>query len=115
MSELSETFVNPDSALSGARQLHVSVNNLATKWATLSATIHKLNESKPWGTDEVGNEFNKNYLKDGSDDAPANSVVTAGGKIVERMQFLGMDVADAVHGTVDLDDLIGKWFGGNKS
>ncbi len=73
----------------------------------LVGKIDGLNNAKPWGTDQPGDEFNKNYL---GDKAPAKTVLTEGKKAIDKLHGLGTDVASAVEGTVDTDDLISKWF-----
>ncbi|ASW57110.1 hypothetical protein [Plantactinospora sp. KBS50] len=107
MSEEEETFVHPVAARNAASNLNTAGQQLAGRWAQLVGRIDELNGAKPWGTDQPGTEFNKNYL---DDKAPAKNVLTDGKELVDRFQGLGVDVASAVDGTVDTDDLISKWF-----
>ncbi|MEU4680152.1 hypothetical protein [Micromonospora sp. NPDC023737] len=111
MSDPNETFVNPDGARDGARQLGAAGHTLASRWAQHAATISSLNASAPWGTDDPGKEFNKHYLE-GGDDAPATNVIGGGKTIVDLVKVLGPDVTSAVDGTVEVDDMVDKWFGG---
>lgn len=109
MSDSHETIVNPSATRGGAGALAAAGDTLAGRWTTLSSTINSLNSAKPWGTDQAGEEFNKNYLA--GDEPPATLTLDAGKKLVERMQQLGPDIAGAVDGTVDVDDMVDGWFG----
>ncbi|MFB9239368.1 hypothetical protein ACFFWC_28175 [Plantactinospora siamensis] len=107
MSDDQEMFLNPTDARHAASHLNTAGQHLASKWAQLTGQIEKLNGEKPWGTDQPGDEFNKNYL---GGKAPAKSILTDGKKVVDKVQGLGVDVASSVDGTVDDDQLIAKWF-----
>ncbi|MFF0150133.1 hypothetical protein [Micromonospora sp. NPDC005203] len=111
MSDADETFLKPDAARAGAQRLGVAGATLASRWAQHAATISSLNASAPWGTDEPGQGFNKHYLE-GGDKAPATSVLSGGKTIVDLIKLLGPDVLSAVDGTVEVDDMVDKWFGG---
>ncbi|MEV2241792.1 hypothetical protein [Micromonospora sp. NPDC049891] len=111
MSELRETFVKPDAALEGANELGAAGARLATTWQNLAATIGTLNGDRPWGDDEPGNEFNKNYL--GGDDQPAQRVLDLAADLVPLVEVLGPTVKGAVEGTVDTDDMVKTLFGGD--
>ncbi|NGM15732.1 hypothetical protein O3597_26755 [Verrucosispora sp. WMMA2044] len=111
MSELRETFVKPDAALEGANELGAAGARLAMTWQNLAATIGTLNGGRPWGDDEPGNEFNKNYL--GGDDQPAQRVLDLTADLVPLVEVLGPTVKGAVEGTVDTDDMVKTLFGGD--
>ncbi|MDG4794489.1 hypothetical protein [Micromonospora sp. WMMD1082] len=111
MSELRETFVKPDAALEGANSLGAAGSRLAMNWQNLSATIETLNGEKPWGDDEPGNEFNKDYL--GGDDQPATLVLGMAADLVPLVEVLGPTVKGAVEGSVDVDDMVKTLFGGD--
>jgi hypothetical protein len=102
------TAVNPTQALSGASQLTRVGDTMLTKWHTLRARIDGLNTDQPWGNDEPGKNFNKNYL-DG-DNPPARSVLEGGESMVVAVSKLGEQITECVQGTVDLDDLTAQWF-----
>ncbi|GIJ29646.1 hypothetical protein Vqi01_48080 [Micromonospora qiuiae] len=110
MSELRETFVKPDAALDGANGLGAAGARLAARWRGLAATIGALNAGEPWGADEPGKEFNKNYL--GGDGQPAQKVLDMGHEIVPVVEQMGPTVKGAVEGTVDVDEMTSKLFGG---
>ncbi|MFI7026219.1 hypothetical protein [Micromonospora sp. NPDC049900] len=112
MSELRETFVKPDAALDGANQLGSAGALLAMRFRSAAATIETLNGGRPWGDDEPGNEFNKNYL--GGDDQPAQKVLDMGHGLVPVVELLGPTVKGAVEGTVDVDDMTRVLFGGEE-
>lgn len=112
MSGNEETFVHPEAASDGAGKLATAGESLASRFTQLSAKIKGLNDSKPWGNDQPGTEFNKNYLEGGAE-APATTTLDAGKNLVERVSQLGPDVKEAVEGTAEIDDLVKKWFGGD--
>lgn len=109
MSDLNDTFVQPDAALAGADDLGVAGATLASRWRRLASTITTLNGGSPWGTDEPGREFNKNYL-DG--EKPAEAVLNLGNQVVPVVEQMGPAVRGAVEGTVDTDDMTRMLFGG---
>ncbi|MGC5033675.1 hypothetical protein [Micromonospora sp. DT229] len=109
MTELRETFVNPDGALEGAATLTTAGAQLAARWRGLAGTINTLNGARPWGDDEPGKEFNKSYL-DG--EQPAQKVLDLTGDIVPVVEQMGPAVKGAVEGTVDTDDMVKTLFGG---
>ncbi|GIJ35699.1 hypothetical protein ACN26Z_00925 [Verrucosispora sp. WMMD703] len=113
MSDLRETFVKPDAALEGANELGAAGARLAAAWSNVAATINTLNAARPspWGDDEPGNEFNKNYL--GGDDQPAQRVLDLAADLVPLVEVLGPTVKGAVEGTVDTDDMVKTLFGGD--
>ena len=113
MSNGEETFVNPDGASSGASQLTSAADNLARRFKQLSGTIDGMNTGKPWGDDEPGKTFFKEYLESGAESSAAVTL-DAGHKLVETMAELGPGVKSAVEGTVEVDDLFKKWFDGGK-
>ena len=113
MTDEQETYVQSDRTIDAAGKLAIAGQSLANRFTQLSATIEGLNNGQPWGNDQPGTEFNKNYLE-GGDEAPARTTLTAGKNLVERVSQLGPDVKSAVDGTVEIDDLVKKWFGGDK-
>lgn len=112
MTDSNETIINPSATRTGAGELAAASDTLAGRWTSLSATITSLNSGAPWGTDQAGKEFNKHYLEGGAE-APATLTLDAGKKLVERMQQLGPDIAGAVDGTVEVDEMVDQWFGGD--
>lgn len=113
MSEVQDTFLDPERAAGGAVQLTQAGQDLVSSFGRIAAKIDGLNAAKPWGDDAPGKEFNKNYLE-GGEEAPATVVLTAGKAVADRIGQLGPDVREAILGTVEMDDLVGKWFGGNE-
>jgi len=111
MTDPTETFVSPTAAREGGSQLTGVGERLSSAWTLLSGTISRLNDGKPWGTDEPGTAFNEHYL-DGGEEAPAALTLDAGDTLVERMSTLGPGVVSVVDGTVDVDDAVATWFGG---
>ncbi|MTK04952.1 hypothetical protein [Micromonospora sp. CP22] len=110
MSELRDTFVKPDAALEGANELGAAGAQLASAWSNVGAAINTLNGGKPWGDDEPGNEFNKNYL---GGDQPAQQVLDLLADLVPLVEVLGPTVKGAVEGTVDTDEMVKTLFGGD--
>jgi hypothetical protein len=102
------TAVNPTQALSGAGQLTTIGDSMLKKWRTLRARIDELNGSQPWGNDEPGKNFNKNYL-DGAN-PPCKSVLEGGESMVIAVSKLGEQIREGVQGVVDIDDLTAEWF-----
>ncbi len=113
MSDARSTFLDPAGAAAGASRLTAAGQTLSGSLSRIAGTIDTLNGKKPWGTDDVGKKFNENYLEAGAE-APAALVLSAGAQIVERVRLLGPDVKSAVEGTVETDDLVAKWFGGEQ-
>jgi hypothetical protein len=113
MSGAEETFLDPDAAANGAARLTSTGDNLHTRFVALAARLDTLNGAHPWGNDKPGQTFNKEYLADGGD-APAKLVLDAGKKTVDIVAQLGPKVKSAVDGTVEVDDLVKKWFDTNK-
>src|SRR4051794_12380674 len=109
MSEAEETFLDPDAAANGAARLTAAGESLHNKFATLAARVHGPNDAHPWGDDQPGQAFHKEYLA-GGDEAPAKVVLEAGKGLVDRVALLGPQVKSAVEGTVEVDDLVKKWF-----
>jgi hypothetical protein len=103
------TSVNPTQALGGAAQLTRVGDSMQTRWNTLRARIEALNADEPWGNDEPGKQFNKNYLE--GDNPPAKSVLDGGESMVVAVAKLGEQVREGVQGVVDIDDLTALWFG----
>jgi hypothetical protein len=104
-----ETSVNGPAALDGAKRITAVGDALDAKWKGIKSRIEGLNAAAPWGTDEPGDKFSEHYLKGNS--GPAKNVLDATDKMVQRMYDLGPQIYDGVKGTMDLDELIGKWFG----
>ncbi|HEY2673143.1 MAG TPA: hypothetical protein VGJ07_22635 [Rugosimonospora sp.] len=104
------TAVDPTSALTGAGQLTSVGDQMLSKWHGLRDRIDSLNGRKPWGNDDVGKQFNKNYLQDG-DKSPAHNVLDVGETLVVALSKLGPQITEGVKGTEDLDQLISAWFG----
>ncbi|MEV6931454.1 hypothetical protein AB0M46_44155 [Dactylosporangium sp. NPDC051485] len=102
------TVVNPTEALSAASQMTTVGDSMLAKWRGLRARIDELNASQPWGNDDPGKNFNKNYLE--GEHPPATSVLEGGESMVIAVSKLGDQVREGVQGTVDLDDLTAEWF-----
>lgn len=113
MSGTGQTFLDPEDAAAGASRLAAAGQTLSSSLSGIAGTINSLNTAAPWGTDDVGKKFNEGYLEGGAE-APAALVLSAGAQIVERVRQLGPDVKSAVEGTVETDDLVAKWFGGEQ-
>lgn len=102
------TAVNPTQALNGAARLTHVGDSLLSRWHGMRARIEALNGDHPWGNDEPGKQFNKNYLE--GQHPPATNVLDAGESMVIAVSKLGEQVKEGVQGTADLDDLIATWF-----
>ncbi|AEB47780.1 MULTISPECIES: hypothetical protein [Micromonospora] len=109
MTELRETFVKPDAALEGASTLSAAGARLAARWKGLAGTINTLNGGHPWGDDEPGQAFNKDYL---GGEQPAQKVLDLAAGVVPVVEQMGPTVKGAVEGTVDVDDMVKTLFGG---
>jgi len=102
------TAVNPTEALTGAAQMHAAGETMLKRWRTLRARIEHLNASQPWGDDEPGKNFNKNYMEGAV--PPCTSVLEGGESMVIAVSKLGDQVHEGVQGVVDIDDLTAQWF-----
>lgn len=101
------TFVNKTAALDAAKVLDAAGNTAWNNWIRLLGDISDANGRAPWGNDEPGKEFNKNYL---AGKAPADQILQMMMLLMPKFHTLGQDVTDAINGTVDTDGLISKWF-----
>lgn len=107
-----ETFVDPDGAAKGAVSLSHAGESMQSRVSGALSKIQGFNEAKPWGTDDPGKEFNKNYLEAGEDggDGIATSTLDVGKQLVDQVHQLGPDVTKLLAGTVEMDEMIAKWF-----
>lgn len=112
MSQPDETHIESTTAAKdGAKQLWLSGEDIHTVFTSAASTIEALNAAAPWGTDDPGKEFNKNYL-DGGDEAPATMTLKAGRSVIDQARTLGPSIGMAIDGSVDVDELVDTWFGG---
>jgi hypothetical protein len=99
------TRVDVASAHIAAKRLTALANGLAQSWAASRTQISGLHAQRPWGNDEPGQEFDKNYSKGLSPDSPAAKALEVGDGLVTRLQKLGPLVRSAVDGVVTADEL----------
>jgi hypothetical protein len=112
------TRLDPASASAAARKLTGVGNALDTAWAEVKAEIMRINGTTPWGKDEAGEGFDKNYSKGNSPDSPALKALELGDQMVAKMKELGPLVQEAIKGTVSSDEFTAKLFkdaGGKKA
>jgi len=110
------TRLDPDSATAAARKLTGVGIALNTAWAEARAEIERINGIAPWGKDEAGEAFDKNYSQGNSDAGAAKQALKAGDELVTKMKELGPLVQSAIDGTVSSDEFTGKLFkSGGKS
>ena len=102
------TSIDPESVRANAASLEAAAARLDGAWKNLNATISSLNGAHPWGTDDPGKEFNKDYT---SGEQYATKTLEAAATLIERVRHLVTDVDAAALGVVDTDQLIAKWFG----
>ncbi|WP_433215099.1 hypothetical protein ACQP00_05235 [Dactylosporangium sp. CS-047395] len=102
------TAVSPAQALTAASQLTDLGETMLEQWRTVRARIEQLNAARPWGDDEPGRTFNRNYAE--GEHPPCTSVLDAGQSMVLALARLGEQVREGVQGVVDLDDLTAAWF-----
>jgi hypothetical protein len=102
MPDPQETFVNTEAALDAASRLGQISDEFGTAWSGVRSRIEALHGETPWGTDEVGNEFVKNYLP-GGEEAGAQGVLTGTNNLSQTLSQVGPSVTDAVNGTVQTD------------
>lgn len=103
-----QTYLDPGAVIDGARRLTAAGDTLAATWQSVVARIEALHGDTPWGTDEPGTEFNKNYLA--GDEPPATATLTAGGTLVERLASLGPSIREGAEGTVQADEVVASWY-----
>lgn len=103
-----EVFLNPDAVKKGASNLGSAADALSQAWKTFSSTTTSLHASNPWGDDEPGEQFNKQYM---AGEAVATKVIDATGEMVGTARRLGPQVGFCVDGTVDADDFVANMFG----
>ena len=104
------TRLDPASASAAARKLTGVGIALDTAWAEVKAEITRLNGAAPWGKDEAGEGFDKNYSKSNSEDSPALKALKAGDELVAKMKALGPLVQQAINGTVSSDEFTATLF-----
>jgi hypothetical protein len=99
-----------ESASAGVRRLTGISNGLTSTWASIRAEIAGINAGTPWGDDEAGKNFDKDYSKGNSPEGTAAKALDAGDKLVARMKELGPAVQSSVDGTISADELAAKLF-----
>lgn len=104
-----ETRINTAAVLSGASRLTRIATDFDTAWADIRDRIAALHAAAPWGTDEVGQEFRRNYLPDDATTG-ASGVTTSLTDLSSALLALGPEITRAVSGSVETDEEIGRAF-----
>jgi hypothetical protein len=102
-----ETRVDSTAAISGASRLARVATDFETAWAEVRDRIAELHSLAPWGTDEVGQEFRRNYLPD-DQTAGASGVMTNLSDLADALLSLGPEIIRAVSSSVEADEEIGR-------
>lgn len=107
MGQPDETRIDSTSAISGAGRLTRVATDFDTAWAEVRDRIATLHGRFPWGHDEVGQEFQKNYLP-GDETTGASGVMTNLSDLAQALLSLGPEIIRAVSSSVEADDEIGR-------
>jgi hypothetical protein len=111
----SEVRLDKESARLAAQRLTRAGTRAAAAWARMKAQIEGIHGRKPWGNDEPGKEFDKNYTKGGAE-GPAPKALEAGDKLIVGdakavgLKGVGPIVQSAIEGTISADELTAKLF-----
>lgn len=96
-----QLYLDPQRAIDGGRNLAAAGKHLATGRNTSGAELMGLSAGKPWGTDDIGNAFNKEY-------APMEQkVMSAWLQLAEYIEGLGEAAVQSAHQNVQTDDAAG--------
>jgi len=106
MPDPQQTFVNPEAAREAASRLTQIGSEFSTQWSGVKSRIEGLHADTPWGNDEVGTQFQTNYLP-GGEDAGAQGVITGLTNLSDTLTQVGPSVTQAVDTTVADDEAIG--------
>jgi hypothetical protein len=93
--------LDPNHALGGARDLTASGKNLTGRRADLGNEIAALSAARPWGKDDIGAAFDKEY-------APmVDKVLQAWTQIAAYVEGLGYAAAQSVQENTQTDNASG--------
>src|SRR5689334_10548521 len=107
MSEPRDTHVVPENALKGATNLTTSAENMVNRAKGIMGNIISLHGGRPWGSDDAGEEFNKNYL---AGEAPAAHTIDGAAQLLQTLNTCGPTIHACVSNTMSLDEAIATWF-----
>lgn len=108
MADPLETFISPEAAMDGGARLMITGTNFETRWNAIKARIVTLNDGKPWGNDEVGQEFVKVYQPAPDAEGGAGAVISGISDLAAVLKEIGPSVIHAVKGSLQTDDETGQ-------
>ena len=96
-----QLYLDPQRAISAGQDLAASGKNLSGQRHTAGAKLMELSAKKPWGTDDIGGAFDKEY-------APMEEkVMRAWLQIAEYIESIGYGAVQSVHENLQTDQAAG--------
>lgn len=86
-----------NAAIGAGRRLHQAGESMAHERAASGARIEQAGRGRPWGDDELGRAFGKDY------EDPAGRLLALWRDAAHRTAAMGADVVTAAGGTQDVD------------
>ena len=94
---MSELWLEPGAALSGARELTEAGRSLADLRSGPGAAIAAASAARPWGTDDIGQSFERNYRP------VEQQVLAAWEQLAAHLESLGEQAAASVQDNLQAD------------
>ena len=92
-----DIWLDPDRACRGGRDLAYAVKGVPAQRETLGAEIAAASADRPWGKDDIGSAFEKNYREF------EQSLLKAWSSVGRYVEDLGTSVVTSVVNTVETD------------
>lgn len=90
--------LNASQATHAGALLSASAEGIARARATIGGRIESAGQQRPWGGDDLGTAFAKNYVE------PATRILEVWRAAASRTAQLGTEIVTAVESTVATDD-----------
>ncbi|MFC0007452.1 hypothetical protein [Micromonospora siamensis] len=97
-----QLWLDPERARRGATDLHLAGEDVTARRHEVGGAIAAASSQRPWGRDDIGAAFEKNYR------TYEGMLLRAWEGLGEAIQRLGTDVTTSVTATVDVDVTSGQ-------
>jgi len=94
---MSELWLEPQAALDGAREMSIAGQDLADLRAGAGAAIAAASAAPPWGNDDMGRSFERNYRP------VEQQVLAAWEQLAAYLESLGEQAAASVQDNLQAD------------